>query len=511
MTLTAGTDQDLAATSGQYRVVIRDADGDAVATCTTGTSCVGTLTAGVGAPGPFLAMVENASGGDVQATSNQAIVLDRGCAVTLSTQVDPDTVLTATVNQTLETGYEVRIVDTATQVVVRTCTAGVSTCVASLTAITGATYRADVVADAGVVASSNTATATTAAYVVTLVSSRSVVGAGETTTLTATVNQPPTGSTALLIVDNWRSPGTVVKNCGKVTSCTFDGGMYDAYWTAARVNHNWTAYVATLNGYGNLGTVTAASSPAGAVFRPWMLAVRQVNQVFPTTAAPTFEITEVGGQDVAATNGHLKALVYDHTLGGHIGVCTTTSAATPCTLVTPQAQFPRWGGAHTYRAYVGTPGDARGLGSVAYYPPTNVKFVSPAMWAARLPWTVDMSQAGNTVTVHTNQDQGVTGGWPSGPLWRSWLVPISKWPSATGSDYVGPCWTTTQAGNTCTLDVTGKTGPFLAVVGQWTGGGCAPVRDPGDQLGVLRFDRGAAPGPAADGGRGRRVRPAGAR
>lgn len=157
-TVTAIANQDLGATGDAYRLVIRNGSGTQVAACTTGTTCEGTVTAGTSGQ-TILATVENADGGDVQVTSNQARVLDRIYEVVLTSTLTTNTALTATVNQPLESGHSIELFETVSGTVVATCTTG-PTCATTITGVTNLTYRARVVKGSATVSTSNDVTAT---------------------------------------------------------------------------------------------------------------------------------------------------------------------------------------------------------------------------------------------------------------------------------------------------------------------------------------------------------------
>ena len=486
VTVTAATNQDLADTGGAYRLRILDADSAVVASCSAGTSCTGTVIAPeVGTVGPFQAVVANTNGGDVQATSNQAVVLESRYQLTLSAQPQgSDANVTATSSLPLEAEHEIRIIDTtASGAVVGSCDVVDQTvCNALLMGGAGHQYVARVVANSTTVATSNAATAVAGSHAVSLTSSSSLLSAGDAVTVSATASILPTGSLRLLIVDNWTS--SLVKNCGQVTTCSFTGTAYSTGWNESRTDHTWTAYVATLNAYGNgLGTTIAAtSSPAGGLLKPWSLVVEQEHRTFSTTAAPTFRVYETSGQDVALTGGQLKAVVYDETISHTAGVCTTTSATAPCTITESQAptssfwQLGSQSGTHRYRAYIAKPGGFIGYsGGVSIdNPPTMIAALTSAMTTVRLPWTINYLRSGSQVTMTTNQVMTPVAGTS---YWTAFLVSYNS----QGVVVHSRCQTSLSAdgSHSCTTAVASPPAAGVAVkaVVGWcstTVGGCSP-------------------------------------
>ena len=102
-TLTATANQDLSSTGGSFRVVIRDESGGVRGSCVAGTTCTATVAASTGPDvTSYVASVENAAGGDVQATSNPVAVSDKPYIVRLAGALGADTVLTVSLNQPLQ-------------------------------------------------------------------------------------------------------------------------------------------------------------------------------------------------------------------------------------------------------------------------------------------------------------------------------------------------------------------------------------------------------------------------
>jgi len=283
-TLTATANQSV--TNVGKAIWIYDAGSRQVGRCATGTTCSAVVPFGdlLNASRTYTAYVGSTSSSSAPppgtvATSNSVTVSPVAWSLTLSTThsslTTSDTAtLTATTNQSVSyTGKWVLIVDSTRGLQIAACNTGTTcTVTQSYDALNGAehsyiAYLGSSTSSApppGLLATSNIVSLAPVPWSVTLTSSRSVVGSGETTTLTATANQNVYGR-YLMIVD--QNSGGIVKYCNTGTSCSLDRSFSDL----GDVSHRYVAYVSTSSSSFSAPYVRATSNEVVVTTVPWSI------------------------------------------------------------------------------------------------------------------------------------------------------------------------------------------------------------------------------------------------
>ncbi|MGL5857281.1 MAG: DUF6531 domain-containing protein, partial [Angustibacter sp.] len=440
VTLTARANQDIGATGGSYRVLIRDVTTGAWVKVCQGPDLEPDGTCRVqtrfftGGPHTYEAYVADTAMSDVQATSNTVAVERVAWTVALTAdrsvfEAGEQVVLTARANQDVGgTGgsYRVLIRDVTTGAWVKVCQGPDlepdGSCRVQTRFFTGGphTYEAYVadIAMSDVQATSNQVSAERAAWTVALTSDRSVFKAGEQVTLTARANQnigATGGSYRVLIRDV--TTGAWVKVC-QGPDLEPDGTCRVQTRFYAGGPHTYVAYVADTA----MSDVQATSNTVSAERAAWSVGVSVDRKVF--AAGEKVQVTATPNQDVGLTAASYRVYVKDLTTGAVVGSCGTLTAGA-CVV---DVQF-YTGPAHSYAALVANNVQA------------DVQAVSRTVVAQRRPWSVTVSAAGTSAVIAANQDVAKTGG-----AYRAWLVDVT-----TGA-FLGSC-TTMTAANTCTVTV----------------------------------------------------------
>jgi hypothetical protein len=417
-TLTATTDRDVAP-SGQTISLVDQTTNTVLTVCSSGTHCTATVSFQSGPAHNYVAKTGSL-------TSNPVTVSRAPWTVSLAIdktvfQAGQTLTLTATANQDVGntgTHYGIFIMDTTTGVQLNYCVTG-PTCSTTTTFTNGGphSYSAKVTSlipqccpsysqGTDLQATSETVSATRAAWTVSLAQDKTVFQAGESVTLTATANQDvgnTGGKYGIFIFDT--TTGMQLKSCLTGATCSTSTTFYTGG------PHTYSAQVTSLvqqccPSWLPGSDVQATSSESISVSRaPWSVSLSQDKTVF--AAGEQVTLTATANQDVGDTASKYGIFITDTTTGMVLKFCVTgLTCSTSTTFYT--------GGPHTYSAKV-TSLVAQCCPS--YSPGTDVQATSTeSVSAAREPWLVSLTQdrkvfaAGQsvTLTVTANQDVGNT-------------------------------------------------------------------------------------------------------
>jgi len=333
-TLTATSPVDVASI-GSALDIVDTGSGKVVGSCTTGTSCVATVTLSGTTIHTYVAEIGTPKGANVTALSAPLAINTTAFSLALTTSATapgPGQAVTLTATATSDvaaTGSPLRIVDTTTNHTVGSCSSGV-TCSASVLVTTGGVHTYQAVISGKAKVSSATVSVTWQATTLTLVASSTSPGPGQPVTLTATANfNPSVVGLTIKIVD--LGTGRTLAQCAAST-CAVETDHFDAVSDS---------YQATIGGKVQLATTpTTVSWPA----------VTLNLQASTTSPTPNTTVT-LTATSSAPLDGTGEALIIVDTTTGKTLVATVAG-----TSLTATVKFPS--GSHTYQADVRASGSA---------------------------------------------------------------------------------------------------------------------------------------------------------
>ena len=358
-TLTAVTDQDVAATSSTFAIIDETTD-VWLATCTTGTTCNATTSFDTGGPHTYVATV-NALRSNEVTVAREAWTVSLASSETSFSAGDAVT-FTATANQSVAaTGgyYLIFIFDETTGDQVSSCSSG-TTCTYTLGSpfstggahdyvaeVSQGSWRTSYATASDVQATSNVVAESRAPWTVMLTASETAVSAGDSVTLTATGNQDlsNTGLNYKLRIFD-QTTGAWLTSCGSGTTCTYTSSSLFYAGSA----HTYIAEVA--GGYYNVDLsstvdVQAISDPLTLSQTPWSLTLTSPATTFAAGASAT--VTATANQSLATVGGY-QIYIYDETTGTLQNACSPSQST-----CTANVSFYS-GGPHTYKAVIGAYG-----------------------------------------------------------------------------------------------------------------------------------------------------------
>ena len=274
---------------------------------------------------------------------------------------------------------------------------------------------------------------------VTLAIDRSVISAGESATLTATVDQPLEASASVLTI--WDlTTNTAVRSCSSGLTCT----STTIFYTGG--GHTFEARVNAL--VSNPQTLTRAA---------WSVSLSVDKSVF--SAGESVTLTATANQSVGSTNSSYRMWIKDLTTGTIIGTCTSpvsTPAGFTCTTTTNFYV----GDVHRYQAYIANFSNHT----------VDIQATSNEVTAQRAAWSVSLSvdksvfSAGESVTLTATANQSVGS---TNSSYRMWIKDLT-----TGT-IIGTCTSpvSTPAGFTCTTTTSaplGRAHRYVALVSNFT-------------------------------------------
>jgi hypothetical protein len=333
-TLTATSPVDVASI-GSALDIVDTGTGKVVGSCTTGTSCVATVTLSGTTIHTYAAEIATPKGTNVTALSAPLAINTTAFSLALTTSSNAPTAgqavtLTATATSDVTaTGSPLRIVDTTTNHTVGSCSSGV-TCSASVLVTAGGVHTYQAVISGKAKVSSAPISVTWQATTLTLVASTTSPGPGQPVTLTATANfNPSVVGLPIKIVD--LGTGRTLAQCSAST-CIVKVDHFDPVGDS---------YQATIGGKVQLATTPVVVS--------WP-AVTIGLQATTTSPAPKATVTLTATSPVPL-DGTGEALIIVDTTTGNTLVATLVG-----TTLTANVKFPS--GSHTYQAEVRPSGSA---------------------------------------------------------------------------------------------------------------------------------------------------------
>lgn len=417
-TLTTTTDVDIAPTNSVVHIVDQTTS-STIATCATGTTCTAAVSFSTGGPRTYVATVN--------ALTSNTVTVDRagwGISLTEDTPVfaaGKSVTLTATTNQDIDStggNYAIYVFDETAGTLLGHCDSSNSnspttTCTATSTFSTGEahTYVAEVAAAANPLpaslsdatdaqATSNQVSASRQPWTIQLATDQTSYAAGQTATLTATVDQnldSTNGSYALYVFD--QGTGQPLAYCTTGSTCTATG-TYDASSPITYV-----AEVAHAGGpsttLGQLTDVQASSNAVTVQDTTWTVALTTSASTFPAGDYATLTATAnstmgASGNAVYIIDRTTDAVIKTEPNNGQTSV---------------QVSF-QSGGPHTYVAEVAHDSGT----SVTPEQLTGVEATSEPVTVSRQAWTIGLASNESTfavgdpakLTATTNQDVGAT-------------------------------------------------------------------------------------------------------
>jgi hypothetical protein len=381
--LTATVDQPVQAT-GASLTIWDTTTNTAVGSCTSGTTCVKTVTFSTGGPHTYEARVSGLTSAPVilsRALWSVSLTADR-----TEFAAGEKVALTATPNQdiTKASPYRLYIWDVTTGAMLQTCQYGSAAWVNGACQVTashmngtphvyrayvaqGPTYMGSAITSmTDIQATSNDVSAERAAWSISLVTDRTVFAAGERVTLTATPNQDPrkTGSSyAVYFVDV--TTGLVLDACDVYGGDPQYGVDNACSTTTTFVNggaHTYRAYVAKRDPNAArtgaslllLTDVQARSNEVSAQRAPWTISLTAQRVV--TSTGTKVQLTARPDQDPRKTGGKYAVYFRNESTGRVVASCgiwggdPDHQADNSCSTSLPILAGP----AHAYRAYVAT-------------------------------------------------------------------------------------------------------------------------------------------------------------